>query len=42
VSQGVVKKQEVVAAGGDIGGYPYIAKPLEPDKLIEVIEHHTS
>jgi len=38
----LVKKQEVVGSGGDIGGYPYIAKPLEPEKVIEVIEHHTS
>jgi len=38
----LVKKQEVVATGGDIGGYPYIAKPLEPEKIIEVIERHTS
>jgi len=38
----LVKKQEVVVSGGDIGGYPYIAKPLEPEKVIEVIEHHTS
>lgn len=37
----LVKRQEVIAAGGDIGGYPYIAKPLEPDKIIEVIERHT-
>jgi len=38
----LVKKQEVVATGGDIGGFPYIAKPLEPEKIIEVIERHTS
>ncbi|MDP3909607.1 MAG: hypothetical protein Q8Q14_04380, partial [Gemmatimonadales bacterium] len=38
----LVKQQEVVATGGDIGGYPYIAKPLEPEKIIEVIERHTS
>ena len=38
----LVKKQEVVTSGGDIGGYPYIAKPLEPEKIIEVIEQHTS
>ncbi len=38
----LVKKQEVVTSGGDIGGYAYIAKPLEPEKIIEVIEQHTS
>lgn len=36
----LVKKREVAASGGDIGGYPYIAKPLEPEKVVEVIENH--
>jgi CheY-like chemotaxis protein len=38
----LVKKQEVAASGGDIGGFPYIAKPLEPEKVIDVIEQHTA
>lgn len=38
----LVKKKEVNASGGDIGGHPFIAKPLEPEKIVEVIEKHTS
>jgi|SRR5437016_2377867 len=33
-----VKKEEVAARGGIIGGYPYIAKPLNVKGVIAVIE----
>jgi len=36
----LVKKREVVASGGAIAGYPYIAKPIEPDKVVQVIQRH--
>ena len=38
----LVRPGEVAASGGDIGGFPFIAKPLDPDKIIECIEQHTS
>jgi len=37
----LVKKKEVVESGGTIGGYPFIAKPLEPEQVIAVIESQT-
>lgn len=33
-----VKKDEIEAKGGMIGGFPYIAKPLNVQGVIEVIE----
>jgi CheY-like chemotaxis protein len=33
-----VKKQELDAKGGMIGGFPYIAKPLDVEGVIAVIE----
>jgi len=33
-----VKKEEVAARGGVIGGFPYIAKPLNVQGVMEVIE----
>ncbi len=36
----LVKRDEVGPSGKDIGGYPFIAKPLDPDKIVECIEQH--
>jgi CheY-like chemotaxis protein len=38
----LVRPGEVAASGSDIGGYPFIAKPLDPDKIIECIEKYTA
>ncbi|MFQ5704173.1 MAG: response regulator [Gemmatimonadales bacterium] len=38
----LVKKDEVDATGGTIGGYPFLAKPLDPDRVVECIEEHTA
>lgn len=35
-----VKKEEVAARGGVIGGFPYIAKPLNVKGVVSVIEKH--
>src|SRR6185295_8945536 len=35
-----VKKEEVGSYGGVIGGFPYLAKPLEAEDLIAWIEKH--
>jgi len=38
---GIVTKEEVAAQGGQIGGYPYIAKPiLAMRELLDCIEAH--
>jgi len=37
----VVKEEEVEKHSGVIGGHPFIAKPLNLDKLIDVIEQNT-
>jgi len=36
----VVKKEEVKARHGMIGGFPYIAKPLNVKGVMDVIEQH--
>lgn len=36
----LVSRREVGPTGRDIGGYPFIAKPLDPEKVIECIEQH--
>ena len=36
----VVKKEEVKAHDGMIGGFPYIAKPLNMEGVLRVIEKH--
>ena len=36
----VVKKEEVQAHAGVIGGFPYIAKPLDVKGVIAVIEEN--
>ncbi|MFC1632236.1 response regulator transcription factor [Candidatus Omnitrophota bacterium] len=36
----VVTKEEAAATGGLIGGYPFIAKPLNNEALISCIEEH--
>jgi CheY-like chemotaxis protein len=33
-----VKKEELTASGGVIGGFPYIAKPLDMKGVLEQIE----
>ncbi len=38
----LVRPGEVAASGSDIGGFPFIAKPLDPDKIIECIEKYTA
>ena len=38
----LVRPGEVAASGSEIGGFPFIAKPLDPDKIIAAIEKHTS
>ncbi len=37
----LVKRMEVGPRGKDIGGYPFMAKPLDPDRVVECIERHT-
>ena len=34
----LVQRQEVRTSGGGIGGFPFIAKPIEPANVIQVIE----
>lgn len=38
----LVKRSVVGPSGKDIGGYPFIAKPLDPDRVVECIEKHTT
>ena len=38
----LVRPGEVAASGSEIGGFPFIAKPLDPEKIIECIESHTA
>ncbi len=38
----LVKKDEIDSGGGTIGGYPFLAKPIEPEKVVECIEEHTA
>ena len=35
-----VKKEEVKSRQGQIGGFPFIAKPVELDELLEAIKNH--
>ena len=35
-----VQPQEIKSRGGVIGGYPYLAKPVELDTLLACIEKH--
>ncbi len=35
-----VKKEEVSSHGGEIGGYPFIAKPVDLPQVIACIESH--
>ncbi len=37
----LVRPGEVAASGSDIGGQPFIAKPLDPDRIVECIEKYT-
>lgn len=37
----LVSAKEVGARGRDIGGYPFLAKPVDPDKVVEAIEKYT-
>ena len=37
----LVSAKEVGAQGRDIGGYPFLAKPVDPDKVVEAIEKYT-
>ncbi|MCZ6760738.1 MAG: response regulator [Gemmatimonadetes bacterium] len=34
----LVSKQEVGAQGKEIGGHPFLAKPVDPEKVVECIE----
>ena len=36
----LVKKSEVGADGSDIGGHPFLAKPVDPEKVVECIERN--
>ena len=36
----LVTKKETGGEGRDIGGYPFLAKPLDPDKVVQCIEKH--
>lgn len=36
----LVSRKEVGPTGRDIGGHPFIAKPLDPEKVVECIEQH--
>lgn len=33
----LVSRGEVLESGGDIGGYPFIAKPIDPKTVMDVI-----
>lgn len=35
-----VKKDEIVSHGGDIGGFPFIAKPVDFDELLGWLKAH--
>ena len=35
-----VKKTEISMVGGQIGGFPYLAKPVDMDELLACIEKH--
>ena len=35
-------KREEVGPDGTVGGYPFIAKPLDPDEIIECIEQYAA
>lgn len=37
----VVRKKEVEASSGIIGGYPFVAKPVSIEELIDIIEKNT-
>ena len=34
----LVSRREVGAEGRDIGGHPFLAKPVDPEKVVECIE----
>ncbi|MBU1853908.1 MAG: response regulator [Candidatus Omnitrophica bacterium] len=36
----IVKEDEISSRGDNIGGYPFIAKSVNFEKLIEIIERH--
>jgi len=36
----LVQRREVRQSGGEIGGFPFIAKPIDPDMVVKVIESH--
>lgn len=36
----LVKKSEVGVEGSEIGGHPFLAKPIDPDMVVECIERH--
>ena len=36
----LVTGKEVGSAGRNIGGRPFIAKPVDPERIIELIEKH--
>jgi CheY-like chemotaxis protein len=35
-----VKKDEVKARGGEVGGHPYLAKPVDVETVIACLRHH--
>lgn len=37
----LVSQKEVGPTGRDIGGHPFLAKPVDPEKVVEAIEKHT-
>jgi CheY-like chemotaxis protein len=36
----LVSQKEVGPTGRDIGGHPFLAKPVDPEKVVEAIEKH--
>lgn len=38
----LVRRKEVGQGGRDIGGFPFIAKPIDPDEVVACIEQHTA
>jgi CheY-like chemotaxis protein len=36
----LVSQKEVGPLGRDIGGHPFLAKPVDPEKVVEAIEKH--
>jgi len=36
----LVTRKEAGGSGRNIGGWPFVAKPVDPDRIVELIEKH--